>query len=294
MSDFDYSFNVLNFGDGTQVHVAEIEGLESLVIPLNDQPLPRNHGAIPGDSFMSKRVVILQLEVDGTDNADFATRLDAVLAAFGPQVTTELPFVFEHPGQAARRITCRPAKVDSRPTRVAKFQGLRQIVTVRLDAADPVVYADAQGSEDVPVFVSAAGLSYPVAYPKIYGSGGSGGGVTVTNAGNFETWPTLTIFGPSSSFLTDPVLQNVTTGKEIALTANGGAAVAVGQQLIVETHPLQRSINFSTGASRYGKLSVASEFWSLDPGDNEIRFRASGTTTNSFLRVEWRSAYLRG
>ena len=294
MADFEYTFNGLSFGDGTQIHVEEITGLEDLVIPLNDQALPRWHGFIPGDSFMSKRVVNLVLEVDGTDDDDFATRLDLVQSTFGPQISTELPFGFEHPGQNVRQVTCRPAAIDTRPTRVAKFQGLRQIFNIRLDASDPVIYSATEGSEDVSVFVSAAGLSYPVTYPKIYGSGGSGGGVVVTNAGDFLTWPTLTIFGPSSGTLTDPILQNVTTGKEIALTANGGASVGVGQELIVGTHPLMRSIAFSTGASRYGKLSTASDFWELEPGDNEIRFRASGTTTNSFLRVEWRSGYLRG
>ncbi len=294
MSTFEYSFNALNFGDGTQIHVISIEGLENLIIPLNDQTLPRWHGAIPGASFMSKRVINLNLNIDGTSDADFATRLDEVLTAFGPQIDTELPFIFEHPGQNVRRVVCRPAMVNSAEVRQAKYQGLQADVSIRLDASDPVVYSDIEGSEDVSVFVSAAGLSYPVTYPKIYGSGGSGGGVTVTNDGDFLTWPIMTIFGPSSGTLTDPRLENVTTGKTIALTASGGASVTVGQQLIVKTHPLMRSINFSTGASRYGKLSTASEFWPLEPGDNEIRFRASGTTTNSFLRVEWRSAYLRG
>ena len=52
-----------------------------------------------------------------------------------------------------------------------------------------------------------------------------------------------------------------------------------GQNLVVSMHPKDRSVAFDTGASRY--LAVSGNFWPLQSGANEVRFRASGSTTGA-------------
>lgn len=290
MADYGFSYNGLSFGEGTDIDVLAVEGLFSREVQLNTPTLPRYHGGLIGASYHAPRTITFELGVEGTPGADFADKRLSVMAAFQPLPLTEEALVFQLPGESTKRIYCRPQSLASRVDIGSEF-GLAN-VTVQLVASDPAIYANALSNAQLEPYVSAAGLSYSVSYDKNYGSGGSGGGVQVENAGDWETWPIFTVNGPSSGTLTNPVIENVTTGKEIALTANGGVSIVSGQQLVIETHPNSRRVAFSTGAGRYGRLSAASEFFPLLPGTNELRFRASGTTTDATVDVSFRSAWI--
>ena len=275
------------FGGSSDIGLVALRGFEDLNVEEMTAPLPRYHGGVPIDAYARSRRIEIELRVRPS------TRSRALLS-FQPEPETEFPMVIaweDEKGVAdtTERVECRVRRRASvSKDRTTEFNP--HILLVELVAADPAIYTDTLSSDSLAVFAPSAGLSYPVTYPKAYGAGGSGAGTVVNNTGDWETWPTLRINGPSSGTLTNPTVENVTTGKKIELNANGGVSIGVGQQLVVETHPVRRTILFATGASRYGRLSDASEFWPLEPGNNELRFRASGTTTGATVDVEWRSA----
>ncbi len=275
------------FGGTSDIGLVAVRGLEDLDVEEMTAPLPRYHGGVPVTAYAFSRRIEVELRVKPS------TRSRALLS-FQPEPETEFPMVIvweDEKGVAdtTERVECRVRRRASvSKDRTTEFNP--HILIVELVASDPAIYTDALSSDSLVVFAPSAGLSYPVTYPKAYGAGGSGAGTIVVNTGDWETWPTLKINGPSSGTLTNPIVENVTTGKTIELNANGGVSIGVGQQLIVETHPVKRSILFATGASRYGRLSDASEFWPLEPGNNELRFRATGTTTAATVDVAWRSA----
>lgn len=290
MPEYQGTYNGVTWGAGSDYEVTRFVGMFVRQVDILTAPLPRYHGGIVGASYETARVLELDFEVWADTDDELVTLLDDLYEAFGPQVDTELPLVFTLPGQAARRILCRPAEGLTQMD--VEFGAAVALAPMRLIASDPAIYADSLLSSELAPFAASAGLSYPVTYPKSYGAGGSGAGTTVTNAGRFETWPTFAIAGPSSGTLTDPIVENVTTGKKIALTAFGGVSIVSGQTLLIDTHPARRTIAFDTGASRYGNLSDDSEFFPLAPGDNELRFRASGTTTGATCTVSARSAWI--
>ncbi len=275
------------FGETSDIGLVAVRGLEDLGVEELIAPLPRYHGGVPINAYAFSRRIEVELRVRSS------TRSRALLS-FQPEPEIEFPMVLVWEDEAGvaeitERIECRVLRRASvSRDRTTEFNP--HILTVELVASDPAIYSDSLSTVNFGVFAPSAGLSYPVTYPKAYGAGGSGSGTIVDNTGVWETWPTLKINGPSSGTLTNPTVENVTTGKKIELDANGGVSIGVGQQLIVETHPVRRSILFATGASRYGRQSDASEFWPLEPGNNELRFRASGTTTGATVDVEWRSA----
>ncbi len=275
------------FGGTSDIGVVALRGLEDLDVEELTVPLPRYHGGVPVTAHAFSRRIEVELRIRPS------TRSRALLS-FQPEPETESPLVIvweDEKGVAdtTERIECRVLRRGSvSRDRTTEFNP--HVLIVELVASDPAIYVDLLSTVALSVFASSAGLSYPVTYPKAYGAGGSGAGTIVVNAGDWETWPTLKINGPSSGTLTNPIVENVTTGKKVELDANGGVSIGVGQQLIVETHPVRRSILFATGASRYGRQSDASEFWPLEPGNNELRFRGSGTTTGATVDVEWRSA----
>jgi hypothetical protein len=288
MTDYVGSFNGLTFGAGTSYKVHRLKFYRRATNVLTPD-LPRYHGGLVGASYEVARVVEIDFGVVGATTDELVSNLDALFAAFQPLVDSELPFVWGLPGQTNRRILCRPQEGVSDLT-PEDWASKSEEVPFRLIASDPAVYDDSLLSATLDPFTSAAGLSWPIVWPANWGAGGSGGGVSIVLGGDWESWPTFTINGPSSGTMTDPIIEGVTAGERLALTANGGASVAQGQALVIETHPARRSIAFTTGASRRGKLSSDSVWFPLEPGTNELRFRASGTTTGATVDVEARSA----
>jgi hypothetical protein len=288
MTDYAGTFNGLTFGAGTDFTVQRLKWYRRSTQVLTPD-LPRYHGGLIGASYEAARIVEVDFGVKASTAEDLVTNLDSLFSAFAPLVDSELPFVFGLPGQSDRVIFLRPQEGDS-DLDPSDWASKSEKVPFRLVASDPAIYDNSLITGTLTPFTSAAGLSYPVTYPKVYGSGGSGGGVTVTNTGDWETWPTFAVNGPTSGTLTNPVIESVTLGKKLDLSANGGVSMSAGQILLIDTHPARRSIAFSTGASRRGKLSDDSDWFPLEAGANELRFRATGTTTGSTVDVEARSA----
>lgn len=289
MAEFDGSYNGLLFGPDEPFGLVELRwwGRSTNVLTPD---LPRYHGGLVGASYENPRDLEAVFIV--RKSAILYDRLDEFFAAFQPSIDEDLPLTWEIPGQGSRQVFCRPVADGAGPLARMDVASETKKIPIRLRASDPTIYSTDLISATLTPFTSAVGFAWPAVWPIVWGAGGTGGGVFVTNSGRWETWPTFTINGPSSGTLTDPIIQNVTTGEELALTANGGVQMTPGQQLVVETHPARRSIAFATGASRRGKLSPGSVWFPLFEGDTELRFRASGTTTGATCLVEARSAWI--
>jgi hypothetical protein len=109
---------------------------------------------------------------------------------------------------------------------------------------------------------------------------------TITNAGNYETPPILTVTGPA----TNVQLKNDTTGETLFTTASPGAGV-----LLVIDFGLTNGQRTSllAGVDNYSTITYpTSAWWKLAPGSNTIRLTATGTTGATKLKVEWRDAWI--
>lgn len=277
------------FGGTTDIGLVALRGFENIDVEEMVAPLPRYHGGVPINAYALSRRIEIELRIRPS------TRFRA-LSVFQPEPETEFPLAVvweDELGQGFQneRVECRVRRRAS-VSRDRSTEFNPHILIVELVASDPAIYIDLVSTVSLPPLIAPPGLSYPVIYPKDYtsGGGGSGGLGVAVNGGDWETWPTLKINGPSSGNLNNPTVENLTTGKKIELDANGGVSIAAGEQLIIETHPNKRSILFAAGASRYGRQSDGSEFWPLEPGANDLKFSASGTTIGSSVEVEWRSA----
>lgn len=90
-----------------------------------------------------------------------------------------------------------------------------------------------------------------------------------------------------------PRLKNLTTGKEIAMSA----AVPEGNTLVLNTDPARLDARIidaggaATGA--FGKLSLDTPLadFTLRPGLNELAYEAGGASAQSEITVTWRHAY---
>lgn len=235
------------------------------------------------------RVVVLEGVVTGSTRAGTRSRLTALRRALQPSSVLwvmriegrvgdpeplELPVrvsaggPFRAPDQGGDRAGAGvPFQVSLRSTD-ATFRGATEH-TVTIDPAATV-----------------GGFSYPYSYPYSFG-GSLVAGEDIGYGGDTREWPVLRIYGPIST----PVLENLTTGRGLYFDGN----VAAGDWLEITTAPGARAVlaNGAAGASRYGLLNaVSSAWWSLEPGPNLLRLRASDFSGTARAEITYRNRYL--
>lgn len=114
--------------------------------------------------------------------------------------------------------------------------------------------------------------------------------MTVTNLGTEGTPPLIIIYGPTAS----PVVKNLTTGKEMSLTASGGLSLASGERVEIDVNALTITKvdggGVETDASAY--LTTSSEWIFIEPGANQLTlFDNTPSTLEAQLEVQLRSAW---
>jgi hypothetical protein len=154
--------------------------------------------------------------------------------------------------------------------------------TIPLVAPDPRKYAT-QGS--TVTFSPAAsgvtgGIRLPVTLPFTLPAKQASGAAAVTNAGNFETRPVITITGP----ITAPVLTNVTTGQSVSYST---LTVMAGQQLVVDF-----LAQLATLGGAFRPADPSSSWWNL-PATTTSTISVSGSSdVGASVSVAWSSAWI--
>lgn len=237
-------------------------------------------GLVPGADFLGGRSVSLGCSIVAWDQASFSAAIGAFEAAFAPGQNSELPLKFRIPGMAGGNtalINCRPRKLDV--ARNDDYFSWASDVAVELFATDPNIYSDILTTASTGMTVPSGGMTFPLVFPLVFGSTGSGGALTVTNAGTAYTAPRFHITGP----VTNPTILNETTGQSISVAI----VLASGDYLDIDT--ADRSVVLNGTASRYSSLT-ATQWFSLGPGATNIKYLAS-ISSASTLDVIYRSAW---
>jgi hypothetical protein len=106
----------------------------------------------------------------------------------------------------------------------------------------------------------------------------------VTNDGNWNTFPIITIAGPVTNFK----ITNNTTGQFIELT--GTIASGVSNVVKIDLSYGKKTVtNNSTGANLISTVTPASNLatWSLQPGVNSITMTGTGLTAGTSVTMTW-------
>lgn len=284
---YEFEFSGLLMGGDTVYGFIEVEGLaDQPEVRSSDRTRLRRHGLLPGDDYLGGRSVVLSLEVFGADDAAFQANLDALKAALVPG-NAEAALSFKVPGVAGggvRIMNVRPRKM-ALPIETRFLYRLPK-VAVEFFATDPRLYDIVQQNPSTGLNLSVIGRpSGNFSWNLSWGGPSTSNIVQATNAGTFVTPCVIKIDGP----VTNPQVENVTAGKFIKLSADGGLVLASGEFVEIDTDA--RTILLGGTASRYSKLSSDSSWFDLAPGANELRF--IGTTAGApLMTVTWRSAWL--
>lgn len=150
---------------------------------------------------------------------------------------------------------------------------------IGLVAPDPRKYGTVLHTATATQASPAAGLAPPLTPPLTLPAGAPPMAVAVTNAGSYETRPTVTITGP----ITAPAVVNQTTGAAVSFS---GMTLAASDQLVVDLAAKQSYLN---GVFR--TADIGSSWWVLQPGTTTVQVTGTGTT-GSTMTVAWRDAWI--
>lgn len=275
---WQFEFNGLVIGAGTNYDIAEVNGLDLMPVREGDMKRPLDHGAFDvSPDLLPVRIVEIDLNVASPDSStaalDRRTLADATLPGAGLQ-----PLVFLLDDGVKKRINCR-----CRRRRIPTNRDLSlgyATVSLMFWAPDPRVYANAESVVAISLPVAVGGMDFPIEFPLSFGSLTSGAS-NAPNTGNFETRPVITFNGP----FTSPEITNLSQGKSFKTDA----VLLTGDQLVVDF--LDKTVELN-GSNQYQYVTSDSEWWNLQPsiiGANVLEAGGSGTGT---INVSYRDAYV--
>lgn len=305
LADFQASFNGLTIGLGTSYDIFSIEGVDDWQVRSNDQTLPNLWGAQAGGDFVEPRTIILGTQMV-TSLAVSAALENAFLPPSQATPTTLQPLVFKVPDRPEVQVQCRVRRRGRARTPETELSQVRWLF--ELVAPDPRLYASAETVVVAGAYIadssgidSTTGSGATLAFDSTTGAGVDlavdasgtvgGGGVSVSNAGNVDTFPAFT-FATTASIATWTVI-NDTTGEQASfayMLIPGHTIVA--DMAGVATGSTDPPVTLD-GASNYAIWQSPRVPIRLIPGLNALRFVVtSGTTAGTTATITYRSAWL--
>jgi len=279
-------------GTGTQVPLSEIGGFGTPALRTADTDNPVGDGSFAGMDFLSAREVEIEagIRTPGDPGAalDLLAQLQQVALDQDVRLVPGALAVLraKMPGRTTRRLYGRvrgvapatmsdlvhgwiPITVTFLATYPAWQDDVQQALTLPLDISD-----DSRGFRAPVVAPITTGVSTPATRPG-----------WVTNNGNEDAWPHLTITGPVSN----PKVWVVETGRYLQLNLT----LAAGERIDIDTRPGTRWVLRNGSGNAATALTSGSrlDLFTIPSGTSEIRWTASDYTTTARLAVTWRDTY---
>jgi hypothetical protein len=290
-----FAFNGWLFGgvDGGGVQVLSIEGLEDLpTLRTQDEGRGYADGMFTGRDFLNGRTITMVLQVMGA-GAAAATQFQTYMANVRQYLLSQttgtgvlqiyLPKVnpTSYTALGVQRVN---ARVRRRAVRIdPNYTYGRAEVTVEFFCPDPRIYADTATTSSLNPTggnfrTYSANRTYNLAY-NVAGSGTTS--ATVTNNGNYETWPVFTISGAC----TNPRITNVTTGQYLTFPA---VTLGASDTLVVNTD--LKTVTLNGGAAR-NLLGNGSQWFSL-PAQTPTTVLYTVASGSGLCNLSYRDAYI--
>ena len=281
-----YSFNGYLFGgDGQQVQVLDVDGLEDIPdLRTQDENLGYMDGMATGRDFVGGRTITFSLVIAPSPTQTSWDALRSLQAMLQPSREGLGLLQFQLPGRDVQRVLARVRR-RATPINVPYSMGKIQ-VALQFFAPDPLIYDDEEKGGTILAGMAAVPSSYRL-YPRIFNTtyplqgGGVSGALDCFNAGNRTVWPLFTIAGA----VTNPGIQNRTTGENLEFTVTMGAA----DVLQVDTAHHTVTLN---GANARNLLTSKSRWFGLEPGvSTSITIYSANVSTAQGI-ISYRNGYL--
>jgi hypothetical protein len=281
----------IRFGHGEPYQLLDFDGVDIPNAERFSERGPLQHGDSDHGYRLEPRTIPLVIQAVAYDETTYWQRRDELGRIFTPD-DAPIGLRWERPDGSARQIDC--VVLGARETKIAGGYRILYRLGVSLKANDPTFY---QPEQRVAVFGIAAGgdtMTVPTPIPTVIGVSSIDSTRVIAYDGSAPEHPIITLRGP----ITAPVIDQETTGETLAFVA--GTVVGANEVYTIDCRSDEKVVRDQTGAVRNGVLTRASNIdtFHLKPrrgrfeGNNVIRVRGSGLSTNTEVYVYYHDRYI--
>lgn len=258
-------------------------------IRVTETPRSQEHGLWPSPTYLGKMVIDFSGDILGDDSSNYNQQRLDMNRAFYPLELSQSHYIgtmFVQYTGIAERLTAKCGLESWPELPLEALSPSAGKYHVQLKSFDPRWYGEVSRQVTHGTATDASvGRTYPKTYPVTYGyTLFPSGDQIVTNSGNAETAPTITIFGPG----TNPIVSIIIAGTQydFAIAMN----LAPTDQIVIDL--ANRTAILNNINNIYSLVS--GDYWKLPPGDSIFKYSAAlgTTTTNSRAILEWNNAYV--
>lgn len=248
----------------------------------------QQHGMWPANTFLGKRILHFEGDLFGDGSSDYVVRRRLMKRVFTPRPQWS-PL---KAGTLYMQMTGQPelwrcdCTIDGDPEiPLDALSPERSTYLINLKAFDPRMYGPLR-TANVFTPTSGSGRAYSKTFPYTYVGTGSAQDILVTNDGDIETYPIVTMYGPATTpqitlFRSDGRVFTVRV--DIVLTTAADSVIVNLRDRTAFTNTGQNVYNFTKGSS----------WWALEPGSgNTVRYTATSYDPASYAKFQWSNAYM--
>lgn len=258
-----------------------ITGFDSPDHRTNTFSRPGRHGATISTQFYDHRLVSITGKVWGSDPTTYHANRRQFINALAIQkddngypVPIQCPFTtLDGESYFVNVYFDKPLFNHELPTSA--------VFMVNGVVGDPFIYGAAQTISPSIMQASGGGYIVPMIVPYI-SAPAAGGSIDVFNDGSEDAYPIITLPGT----MTNPILQNQTTGKTLSLAYS----IASGDTVVIDMD--NQTITLNNSSSLIATKTEASDWWTLAPGSNTIRLETSTTSDTGAAVVSFYPPYV--
>lgn len=253
IAPFNYQYRIngwngLLIGSGTEYKVEGTEGLGGWNVRTSDAPIPRGDGSIRGVDLESARQFTLTINV-GRNADQIELLLDRLYRSVIPSKEDDWPFIWRHPTQIPRMMMVRPIDLPRVRNSFTNRSYAKQ--TIQFMAVDPKHYSAN------PVHVIIPNTPAPALVPTT---------VQVTNLGNVDAYPLITIVGPTSGPpVTSVNIINHSTLSTFTINLTLPTGSTLLADMVARVTGARKSIITLDGQTRYGSWQLPREPFPISP-----------------------------
>jgi hypothetical protein len=271
-----------------------------------DISIPESLGVADYQTLIGKEYIMLEGKMYPNNETDFHLGRQMLRKVANPVLENLDPnadqgyILYKWAENVPKQIEVKVIYVDlPEDTRQGLIQPFRLVCKVRY----PVVYSQTSKSTTISltptsgvggVKIAAAvpmqigsslslGATLPFTLPVIIGGQGGISSGTLTNAGDYPTFPVIQIFGPISK----PRLTNLATGEYIELQINLNTP---GQAALI-TYDQNNAAVTANGANAYNAITTGSNFFKIYPGPSTFTLTGASVGAGAYATLSFFDAW---
>lgn len=258
-----------------------VEGLGETESSVQTQRAPYQDGVIYLDSVLNDKSIEIELKITGEHQQDLNAKRRSLASVFNPKLGVgKLRYISDDDIKEIDVVAdAVPFFPDGQRNRKPTFQ--RSLVYLR--ALNPYWRDPQEVSRALRAYEGK--FTFPFTFPVQFGV--EGDVTTLQNDGDTSTPVIISIQGP----IRRPMIENRTTGKHITINTT----LTPEEVLYIDTSKQHKRVEIYRGNQvirAMGYLDHNSDFWELEVGKNEIRYRADEGLAEAIAAISWHNQYV--